>query len=69
MTLSSSAEERLDRCWPADWLIFVDDLPKTRSMKIMRRVVRAIVIGEAPGDLSSLANPEAVDSLRRSLEA
>ena len=48
-------------------IIFVEDLPKTRSMKIMRRVVRAIVVGEAPGDLSSLANPEAIEGLRRSI--
>ncbi len=48
-------------------MIFVEDLPKTRSMKIMRRVVRAIVVGEAPGDLSSLANPEAIEGLRRSI--
>ena len=45
-------------------ILFVDDLPKTRSMKIMRRVVRAVVTGDEPGDLSSLVNPEAIESLR-----
>lgn len=44
--------------------LFVPDLPKTRSLKIMRRVVRALVLGDAPGDLSSLTNPEAIDSLK-----
>ena len=44
--------------------IYVDDLPKTRSMKILRRVVRATVLGEAPGDLSSLVNPEALEALK-----
>ena len=39
------------------------DLPKTRNMKIMRRVVRAALLGEDPGDLSSLVNPEAVEAL------
>ena len=50
-------------------LMFVDDLPKTRSLKIMRRVVRAVVLGEAPGDLSSVVNPEAIDALRRTVVA
>lgn len=39
----------------------VPDLPRTRSAKIMRRVVRSIALGEEAGDLSSLENP---DSLR-----
>jgi acetyl-CoA synthetase len=43
----------------------VADLPKTRNMKIMRRVVRAVHDGHDPGDLSSLVNPEAVDGLRQ----
>ena len=45
-------------------IVFVDDLPKTRSMKIMRRVVRSIWVGEPVGDLSGLVNPEAVAQLR-----
>ena len=49
-------------------ILFVDDLPKTRSLKIMRRVVRAIVIGEEPGDLSSLVNPESLNSLKATLQ-
>lgn len=37
---------------------FVEALPKTRSMKTMRRIVRAAFLGEDPGDLSSISNPE-----------
>jgi acetyl-CoA synthetase len=48
---------RPDEVW------FVGDVPKTRSGKIMRRVVRARVLGEALGDLSTLRNPEAVDEI------
>jgi acetyl-CoA synthetase len=48
---------RPDEVW------FVKDVPKTRSGKIMRRVVRARVLGEALGDLSTLRNPEAVDEI------
>jgi len=45
-------------------LIFVSDLPRTRNMKIMRRVIRAVCAGEDAGDLSSLLNPEVVSELR-----
>ncbi|SCM55778.1 Acetyl-coenzyme A synthetase [Methanothermobacter wolfeii] len=46
---------------------FVDDLPKTRSGKIMRRVIKAKVRGEDPGDTSTLSNPESVDMLENPL--
>jgi acetyl-CoA synthetase len=42
---------------------FVRDLPKTRNAKVMRRVIRAAYLGDAPGDLSSLENPQAVDDI------
>lgn len=44
-------------------ILFVTDLPKTRNLKVMRRVVRAAYLGESPGDLSSLVNPEAVQEV------
>jgi acetyl-CoA synthetase len=31
----------------------------------MRRVIRSAYLGEAPGDLSSLENPQAVDDIRK----
>jgi len=45
-------------------ILFVSDLPRTRNMKLMRRVIRAVCAGEEPGDLSALFNPEAVVELR-----
>ena len=45
-------------------VLFVSALPKTRSMKVMRRVVRAVCEGRDPGDLAALVNPRAVDELR-----
>ncbi|PWB61327.1 MAG: AMP-dependent synthetase [Bradyrhizobiaceae bacterium] len=45
-------------------VLAVSDLPRTRNMKTMRRVIRAVLLGEPPGDLSALVNPEAVDELR-----
>jgi acetyl-CoA synthetase len=45
-------------------VVFVPDLPKTRSAKILRRVVKGRYLGQEDlGDLSSLQNPEAVDAI------
>ncbi len=46
---------------------FVEELPKTRSAKILRRAVRATVLGEDPGDMSSLENPSALEAIKKSL--
>jgi acetyl-CoA synthetase len=46
----------------------VPDMPKTRSGKIMRRVLAAISGGQDAGDVSTLANPEVVEELRRMVE-
>ena len=43
----------------------VPDMPKTRSGKIMRRVLAAVSSGADAGDVSTLANPEVVEELRR----
>jgi acetyl-CoA synthetase len=37
-------------------IIFRDSLPKTRSGKIMRRLLKAEAMGEDPGDISTLAD-------------
>jgi acetyl-CoA synthetase len=50
-------------------VILVGDLPRTRNMKVMRRVMRAVYQGTDPGDLSSLVNPAAVDEFRVRLGA
>jgi acetyl-CoA synthetase len=42
---------------------FVKDVPKTRSGKIMRRVIKAKALGNPTGDISALANPESVDAI------
>jgi acetyl-CoA synthetase len=48
-------------------VVFVDALPKTRSAKILRRAVRAVAVGEDPGDLSSAENPQALEAIRAAL--
>jgi acetyl-CoA synthetase len=45
-------------------VVIVPDMPKTRSGKIMRRVLAAISNGQDPGDVSTLANPEVVDRIK-----
>lgn len=45
-------------------VVIVPDMPKTRSGKIMRRVLAAISSGQDPGDVSTLANPEIVDTIK-----
>lgn len=44
-------------------LLFVDALPKTRSAKIVRGAIRRRFLGEPPGDLASVENPEALDAI------
>lgn len=47
----------------------VSDLPKTRSGKIMRRILKRLFTGEELGDLSTLANPESVESIKQQIYA
>jgi acetyl-CoA synthetase len=47
-----------------DDIIFTADLPKTRSGKIMRRLLRDIAEGKALGDTTTLADPTVVESLK-----
>ncbi len=52
---------RVDR---PERVLFVTDLPRTRSAKILRRLVRARYLGEKDlGDLSSLQNPGALEAI------
>jgi len=51
-----------------DRIIFAHDVPKTRSGKIMRRVLKALVRSEPVGDLTTLQNPESVDKLKEQVE-
>ena len=48
-----------------DEIWFVNDVPKTRSGKIMRRVIRSKALGNEVGDISTLANPEAVEEIAK----
>ena len=52
-----------------DQIVFTDDLPKTRSGKIMRRILRGLAEGDSDlGDTSTLADPSVVDSLKKEVQ-
>jgi acetyl-CoA synthetase len=46
-------------------VIFTDELPKTRSGKIMRRLLRDVAEGRVLGDTTTLADPAVVEEIRR----
>jgi acetyl-CoA synthetase len=50
-------------------VIFTDELPKTRSGKIMRRLLRDVAEGRVLGDTTTLADPAVVDEIRRKADA
>ena len=52
-----------------DDILFSADLPKTRSGKIMRRLLRDIAEGRALGDMTTLADPNVVAALKEQYEA
>jgi acetyl-CoA synthetase len=52
-----------------DDIIFTPDLPKTRSGKIMRRLLRDVARGNKLGDVTTLANAEIVEQIREQATA
>jgi len=49
-------------------LLLVKDLPKTRSGKIMRRILKKLWTKEELGDISTLSNPEVVNEIKKIIE-
>ena len=58
----------LGKAFRPERVVWVSALPKTRSAKIVRRAVRAKAIGQDPGDLSSLENPEVLEEIEKAVE-
>ena len=52
-----------------DDILFAADLPKTRSGKIMRRLLRDIAEGKKLGDTTTLADPAVVSKLKEQYES
>jgi acetyl-CoA synthetase len=65
--IAAAVADALGKAFRPDRVVLVDALPKTRSAKIVRRAVRARALGQDPGDLSSLENPDALDEIARAV--
>jgi acetyl-CoA synthetase len=61
--VADAVASELGKAFRPERIVWVSALPKTRSAKIVRRAVRAKAIGEDPGDLSSLENPESLEEI------
>jgi acetyl-CoA synthetase len=61
--VATAVTDVLGKAFKPERIVWVSALPKTRSAKIVRRAVRARVLGKDPGDLSSLENPEALEEI------
>ena len=66
--VAATAAADLGKAFKPERVLFVPALPKTRSAKIVRRAVRATALGQDPGDLSSVENPEALDEIERAAD-
>jgi acetyl-CoA synthetase len=62
--LRNHVAERIGRFGRPKTVIFTDDLPKTRSGKIMRRLLRDVAEGRDLGDTTTLADPAVVEEIR-----
>lgn len=66
--LKQHVVEKIGALARPDDVIFTADLPKTRSGKIMRRLLRDIAEGRALGDTTTLADPAVVQALKEKYE-
>jgi len=55
----------LGKAFAPERVLYVTALPKTRSAKIVRRAVRAKALGQDPGDLSTLENPDVLEEIEQ----
>lgn len=62
--LRRAVADELGKPFAPTQVVRVEQLPKTRSAKILRRAIRAAVLESDAGDLSGAENPEAVDAIR-----
>jgi acetyl-CoA synthetase len=67
--VTKHVDQRLGRPFRPSAVHLVAQLPKRRSSKIMRRVIRSVYCSLPPGDLSSLDNPGALDAIRAAASA
>jgi acetyl-CoA synthetase len=61
--LTALVTEHLGSSFKPAAVRFTTALPKTRSAKVLRRSIRSVVTGSAPGDLSGLEDPGTLDAV------
>ena len=66
--LRNHVAERIGAIAKPDRIYFTSELPKTRSAKIMRRLLRDIAEGRVLGDTTTLADPSVMSSIRKQYE-
>jgi acetyl-CoA synthetase len=62
--LNKLVEQKIGKFARPEKIMFCADLPKTRSGKIMRRLLRDIATGQALGNVTTLADPSVIESLK-----
>ena len=67
-TLRDHVADKIGKLARPKRMYFTDDLPKTRSGKIMRRLLRDIAAGNDLGDVTTLRDPSVVDDLKRQVK-
>ncbi len=67
--IRAGVAERIGKFARPKRIIFADDLPKTRSGKIMRRLLRDIAEGRALGDVTTLRDPTVMAALEEKIKA
>ncbi|HEX4805496.1 MAG TPA: acetate--CoA ligase [Conexibacter sp.] len=66
--IRETVAERIGKFARPKRIIWADDLPKTRSGKIMRRLLRDIAEGRALGDVTTLRDPDVMEQLQGKIE-
>jgi acetyl-CoA synthetase len=65
--IARAVTDELGKSFKPERILFVSALPRTRSAKIVRRAVRAQALGQDPGDVSTLENPESLEEIARAV--
>jgi acetyl-CoA synthetase len=61
--VARAVTSELGKAFEPERVLFVPALPRTRSAKVVRRAVRAKALGQDPGDISTLENPESLEEI------
>jgi acetyl-CoA synthetase len=67
--LRELVQKSLGKIVVLDDIDFVDMLPKTRSGKIMRRLIKAVISGQPLGDYSTIEDEVSIEEIRKAAEA